>query len=479
MNADLRLSAVSTSRKLLALGAVAAPLLAVTGCAVPTAPPYQTVRLEAEKLVGGRVLADTTASARSSLRLVANGSATGAAAVPVASTWFEVRARGEQCDGAPSMTVRIDGRTLATKPVAATAWTTYGFTGTWAAGKHAVSIGFGNDRKTSLCDRNLRLDYVAFRSTLAPPPPAPPTPPPPPTQPTASTMNLFAATPFYVDPHSAAATRAAALRLAGATSNAALLTKIAGQPAADWFTDATPTSGIAAAVRSRVDTVTAAGRLPVLVAYAIPDRDCGGHSAGGLATPAEYSAWVSQFAAGIGSRRAVVVLEPDSVAQWDCLAVSAQTDRVTNLRAAVATLTASKSIAVYLDGGHSNWQSVATMSSRLRSVDVGKVRGFATNVANYNATAAEVLYGNQLSAALGTHFIVDTSRNGAGPATDWCNPSGQALGLRPSSSTTSSSADAWFWIKHPGESDGACNGGPPAGEWFETYALGLATRAGW
>jgi endoglucanase len=157
----------------------------------------------------------------------------------------------------------------------------------------------------------------------------------------------------------------------------------------------------------------------------------------------------------------------------------ARTNRVTNLRSAVAALTASGSIAVYLDGGHSNWQSVTTMADRLRSVGVSKVRGFATNVANYNRTSAEAGYGTELATALGTHYIVDTSRNGAGPSTGWCNPAGQALGARPTSSTAVTAADAWFWVKRPGESDGVCNGGPAAGSWFEAYALGLASRAGW
>jgi cellulase/cellobiase CelA1 len=36
---------------------------------------------------------------------------------------------------------------------------------------------------------------------------------------------------------------------------------------------------------------------------------------------------------------------------------------------------------------------------------------------------------------------------------------------------------SYFWIKRPGESDGTCNGGPPAGQWWADYALGLAQRA--
>jgi len=32
-------------------------------------------------------------------------------------------------------------------------------------------------------------------------------------------------------------------------------------------------------------------------------------------------------------------------------------------------------------------------------------------------------------------------------------------------------------VKHPGESDGTCNGGPTAGTFWTDYAIGLAQRA--
>jgi endoglucanase len=437
-----------------------------TACTAPAPPPYETVRMEAESLVGGRVFADPAASSRSALALVGNGFASGALVAPVASTWVEVRARGDQCVGAPLMTVRVDGRTLATTSVPATGWTSYGYSGTWGVGRHTVDIGFTNDGRAATCDRNLRVDYVALRSTVAAPAPG--------------STNLFAGTPLFVDPHSVAAQRSAALRTGGNAGDADRLAKIAGQPAADWFTDGIAISGITAAVRGRVDTITSAGRLPVLVAYAVPGRDCGGHSAGGVATSADYASWITNFAAGVGSRRAVVVLEPDALAQWDCLAPTAQQARLVDLRKAVSVLSASGTIAVYLDGGHANWQPVSVMAELLRSAGVAGIRGFTTNVANFNPTAAEITYGNSVAAALGgKHFVVDTSRNGLGPATDWCNPAGQALGLRPTASTSSTSADAFVWVKRPGESDGPCNGGPAAGQWYESYALGLAARAAW
>jgi endoglucanase len=54
-------------------------------------------------------------------------------------------------------------------------------------------------------------------------------------------------------------------------------------------------------------------RVPVVVAYNVPYRDCAQYSAGGAADTAAYEAWIDGFASGIGSAKAVVVLEPDSL----------------------------------------------------------------------------------------------------------------------------------------------------------------------
>ena len=54
-------------------------------------------------------------------------------------------------------------------------------------------------------------------------------------------------------------------------------------------------------------------RAPVLVVYDIPGRDCAQYSAGGALDEADYEAWISAFAAGIGSSSAVVILEPDAL----------------------------------------------------------------------------------------------------------------------------------------------------------------------
>lgn len=225
--------------------------------------------------------------------------------------------------------------------------------------------------------------------------------------------------------------------------------------------------------------ISAAGALPVLVAYAIPARDCGGYSAGGVNSPDGYRAWIRDLAAGIGDRRAAVVLEPDALAGIGCLAQADQETRLALLAEAVDVLAARPGVLVYLDAGHANWIGAAEMAGRLSEAGIARAQGFALNVSNFGSTADQVAYGSDLSARVGRkHFVIDTSRNGLGPAPggEWCNPAGRALGQRPGT-TTAPLVDAHLWIKRPGESDGTCNGGPPAGQWWAEYALGLAQRA--
>ena len=62
-----------------------------------------------------------------------------------------------------------------------------------------------------------------------------------------------------------------------------------------------------------MDRAALEGRVPVLVAYDIPFRDCAQYSSGGAVDTASYEAWIDGFARGIGKRKAVVILEPDSL----------------------------------------------------------------------------------------------------------------------------------------------------------------------
>jgi endoglucanase len=186
------------------------------------------------------------------------------------------------------------------------------------------------------------------------------------------------------------------------------------------------------------------------------------------------------MAQGIGGRPAIVILEPDALAGITCLSSGDQAMRMSLLSSAVATFKGQAGTKVYLDAGNPSWISASDMASRLTQAGIAKADGFSLNVSNFISTAANVSYGRQLSAMVGgKHFVIDTSRNGLGPTSDgqWCNPSGRALGDRPTLNTGVNGVDGYLWIKYPGESDGTCNGGPTAGQWWADYALGLAQRA--
>ena len=183
-------------------------------------------------------------------------------------------------------------------------------------------------------------------------------------------------------------------------------------------------------------------------------------------------------------------------------------------------------VALYLDAAHAGWlgwtanmANIATIFNQVLTAAGGadKIRGFATNVANYsvlhevperfdyqfNPCHDELTYVQKLTSALAAvgiqnkGFLVDTSRNGKGGIRQqwgsWCNVQGAGIGERPVANPVAG-VDAYFWIKPPGEADGtsdasaprfdlscanpdATPGAPQAGTWFPSYFLGLVKNA--
>lgn len=290
--------------------------------------------------------------------------------------------------------------------------------------------------------------------------------------------NPLAGKPLYVDPATSAAVAAEQT-----SPRRAELVTLAETPQARWVTNDTAIDQVAAYVRDYVSAAARSDALPLLALYAIPKRDCGGYSAGGFATADEYQAWIAEIGRGIGTGPVAVVVEPDALTAADCLPPAEQQERRNLLRDAVQKLTENPNAAVYVDAGHSRWLTPEELAQRLRSVDVGRARGFALNTSNFLTTAEQVDYGEKVSALLdGAHYVIDTSRNGAGPAPDeplnWCNPRGRALGSYPTTATGGAHADAYLWIKHPGESDGECGRGDPRSGLFTVpLALELVQNA--
>ncbi|MEV0600498.1 glycoside hydrolase family 6 protein [Streptomyces sp. NPDC050315] len=293
-------------------------------------------------------------------------------------------------------------------------------------------------------------------------------------------------TGFWVDPDTPGARKARVLTERGREPEATLLRRIADQPVAVWLTEENPAPRVARITRQ----AAADSQVPVFVAYNIPQRDCGHYSAGGAGSDRAYREWVARLAQGLGNRKAVVVLEPDAVPHTvaGCRDRS-RDDRLALLNEAVRTLKARPGASVYVDAGNASWiKDTDALAKTLTSAGVTRADGFALNVSNFQTTKATEEYGDKLSKALGgVHYIIDTSRNGNGPPPDtqdeetgaehWCNPPDRALGTPPTTRTGHPLVDAYLWIKRPGESDGTCRGGPPAGQWWTDYALRLASAA--
>ncbi|MDR3665111.1 MAG: glycoside hydrolase family 6 protein [Mycobacterium sp.] len=278
---------------------------------------------------------------------------------------------------------------------------------------------------------------------------------------------------FYVDPSSAA------MRAAQSAPSPELVT-VANTPQAYWLDQAFPASTVTGTVARYAGAAQAAGAMPIFALYAIPHRDCGSFAAGGFSTADGYRGWIDGIAAGLGASPAVVIVEPDALDMADCLSADQRQERFDLIRYAVDTLTKDPGAAVYIDGGHSRWLSAGEIAARLNQVGIDHARGFSLNTSNFYSTDEEIGYGEAISGLTnGAHYVIDTSRNGAGPAPEsslnWCNPSGRALGTPPTTATAGEHADAYLWIKRPGESDGSCDRGEPSAGHFSTqYAIDLA-----
>ena len=282
---------------------------------------------------------------------------------------------------------------------------------------------------------------------------------------------------FYVDPGNAAAQWAAANPSDGRA--AAIAANIGNKPQADWFgswsTDPGEETG------AYVGAAAAADKLPVLVAYNIPDLDiCASGPGLGASSNAAYDTWIGAFAGGIAGRPALVILEPDAVADESCMTSSEISNRDGLLNNAINQLNEqAPDTWTYLDAGNPGWLSASTMAGYLNSAGLAHAHGFSLNVSNFYTTAQNVAYGQAINADLSADFgytkpfAIDSSRNGDGSNGQWCNPDGAKLGSTDQLATDG--AEMLLWIKTPGESDGNCGtgDGTTAGQFVPQIAYDL------
>jgi len=378
------------------------------------------------------------------------------------TTTITVTAKGAMAGGEwPHMKVHVAGSLAGEIDVNTDAWAPYPFKVTPSAGKADIKIEFTNDgADDSGGDRNLYVDKVAVSEncdgsgTTVPGDGS--------SGGTTDGTNPFAGASLFNDGGSPAC---------GGKGSEPLLDKICSNPQGSWINGGDARGAVSSIVGK------AGSSIPVLVAYNIPNRDCGGASGGGAADSNAYKSWIDSFASGIGSHKVAVILEPDALAHGECA-----DDRFETLAYAVTALKKQAGAHVYIDAGHAGWVDAGTMAGRLKSANIAAADGFSLNVSSFQTNADSISYGSAISSQVGGKpFVIDTSRNGKGPNGGmWCNPPGRGLGSKPSSDTGNPLVHAFLWVKRPGESDGAsaeCNGGPGAGQWFQSYAVELCKNA--
>jgi endoglucanase len=235
-------------------------------------------------------------------------------------------------------------------------------------------------------------------------------------------------------------------------------------------------------------SVESPGSVPLLATYRIVHGLCG-HASDSPADVASYESFINGFAAGIGSYRAVLFLEMDSLITMPCLSKHGQAVREAELRYAIDTLSANcPHLVVYLDAGAADALHARDAARFLRASGVGKIQGFFLNATHFDWTLNEIHYGEQISRMTGgKHFVVNTGENGLGPQRPGdivhqgmevlCNPRA-GLGPLPTASTGYRNVDMFAWTSNPGESGGRCGAGAPGtGIYWPAYAKSLVQNA--
>jgi len=172
--------------------------------------------------------------------------------------------------------------------------------------------------------------------------------------------------------------------------------------------------------------VEAPGTGPLIATYRVVHGLCG-HASDSRADVASHKGFADGFSKGIGSYRAVLFLEIDSIITMPCLSRHGEAIREQELRYAINTLiTNCPHLVIYLDAGA----------------------------------------GDAMSARLAARFLRR------------CNPPGRGLGPAPTADTGYSNVDRFAWTTNPGESGGPCRpGAPKTGVFWPADALSLVRNA--
>lgn len=292
-----------------------------------------------------------------------------------------------------------------------------------------------------------------------------------------------------------------------------------------WVSNIASLRNIDAAITAARAEKEATGEDQVvgLVLYNLPDRDCSaGESAGELngregleRYKTDYIAPYAEKVSAATDLTFAIVLEPDSLANLVTnLGVEACAEAAPLYEEGIAHAISSlqfDNVHLYLDAAHGGWlgwdDNLAPTAEIFAKVvakagNNTKIRGFSTNVSNYNPYSATVRenftewsnswdedhYAQSLTphleeAGLPARFIIDQGRV-ALPGSreewgDWCNVAPSGFGIKPGTAVNNTNVDSIVWVKPGGESDGECGleGAPRAGQWFDEYVQQLVENA--
>ena len=297
--------------------------------------------------------------------------------------------------------------------------------------------------------------------------------------------NPLAGLKFYVDPDSPSMQQWRAYKRSGQEGKAALVWKIAREPKNVWLGRFT-SPNFRVKVQRIFDAAQAQGAVPLLTVLRAQSSLCSAtYDGGGAAEDARTREWYRDLASVIGSQRAVIAFEPDSLGTIDCHARSRRAARYQLLRYGVEQLTALPGVTLYIEAGASDWEGASRMAPKLRRVGVARAQGFMLNATHYDWTRANIKYGVELSRRVGgKHFVINTAENGRGPIhkrlpngrrlTVWCNPPGRGLGPAPTTETSHPLVDAYLWVNRPGYAQ-SCQGRKIG--WYSPRALTYARNA--
>lgn len=187
-----------------------------------------------------------------------------------------------------------------------------------------------------------------------------------------------------------------------------------------------------------------------------------------------YRTWIDNFAAGIGSSRVALVLQPDLP-----FATSASRVPLQLVAYAARRFDALPHTTVYVAGGVHYWPSFNGAVSMLEQAGVQYARGFALDSTENDATGPEIEYCVRLAQALAAdgypdkHFVINTAENGSGflggdvPSPDVCrnrfDTQCVTLGIPPTTHVASprwhlpgsdaglasKNVDAYLWVGRP------------------------------